>query len=411
MSVMWCCTIPRPAGPASSPSTAALRADFARAARAASRRRRGGACAVAAHRLMTLRTDRDWIADVVRFVSTPAPSSAPDSGGAATVSISHFTSAVVAAVPARRRRNRASATSGAAPPANAHLRFSNMELLESVAPDTAQPVAPRADRADAGRSGASYRGGWPARRRTKKVPRNRATVILVIDVSLSMEATDVRPSASRRRRRRPRSSPTVCTAGINLGLVAFAGTASVLVSPTTNHEATKVAIDNLQLAERTATGEGILHRAAVDRHSHRYSAGRKSAPPARIVLMSDGKQTVPDDFRTIDNPRHDSPRPGWPRKSAFPISTISFGTTMGCSGMPSEDGRRSTSGAGRRRVAEQIASLSGGEFFTASSPRRAHARSTTPCEEQIGYETTMGDATSVVDLGRPVSAAVGAVSV
>ena len=42
----------------------------------------------------------------------------------------------------------------------------------------------------------------------RKVPRNKATVILVIDVSRSMNATDVAPSGSRRRRLQPRSSPT-----------------------------------------------------------------------------------------------------------------------------------------------------------------------------------------------------------
>ena len=48
------------------------------------------------------------------------------------------------------------------------------------------------------------------------------------------------------------------TAGINPGLIAYAGTATVLVSPTTNRESTKAAIDKLQLADRTATGEGIF---------------------------------------------------------------------------------------------------------------------------------------------------------
>ena len=61
-----------------------------------------------------------------------------------------------------------------------------------------------------------HRAAGPTR--IKKVPRNRATVVLVMDVSLSMEATDVPPNRlAGARRRRARSSPTDCTPGINLG--------------------------------------------------------------------------------------------------------------------------------------------------------------------------------------------------
>ena len=76
-----------------------------------------------------------------------------------------------------------------------------------------------------------------------RVPRNRATVVLVIDVSLSMQATDVEPSRLAAAQAAAKSFADQLTPGVNLGLVAFAGTAAVLVSPTTDRTAIKRAVD------------------------------------------------------------------------------------------------------------------------------------------------------------------------
>ena len=75
------------------------------------------------------------------------------------------------------------------------------------------------------------------------MPRNRATVVLVIDVSLSMQATDVEPSRLAAAQAAAKSFADQLTPGVNLGLVAFAGTAAVLVSPTTDRNAVKRAVD------------------------------------------------------------------------------------------------------------------------------------------------------------------------
>src|SRR6185436_12977958 len=91
-----------------------------------------------------------------------------------------------------------------------------------------------------------------------RIPRNRAVVMLVIDVSQSMRATDVSPNRLAAAQEAAKQFADQLTPGINLGLIAYAGTATVLVSPTTNRDASKAAIDKLQLADRTATGEGIF---------------------------------------------------------------------------------------------------------------------------------------------------------
>src|SRR5690606_40582206 len=83
----------------------------------------------------------------------------------------------------------------------------------------------------------------------QRVPRNRATVMLAIDVSLSMKATDVEPSRLEAAKAAAKEFADKLTPDINLGLVSFAGTATVLVMPTTDRAAVKQAIDSLQLAE------------------------------------------------------------------------------------------------------------------------------------------------------------------
>lgn len=218
----------------------------------------------------------------------------------------------------------------------------------------------------------------------KRVPRNRATVILVIDVSLSMQAKDVEPSRLAAAQDAAKSFAEGLTPGINLGLVAFAGTASVLVSPTTNRDATKAAIDNLHLAERTATGEAVFTALQSIDTLAAVLGGGDQAPPARIVLLSDGKQTVPE---SPDDPRGGFTAARKAKEKGVPISTISFGTRHGYVviedqriGVPVDD-----------PSLREIANLSGGSFFSASSLEELRDVYDT-LEEQIGFETTRGDA-------------------
>jgi Ca-activated chloride channel homolog len=220
---------------------------------------------------------------------------------------------------------------------------------------------------------------------TQRVPRNRATVMLVIDVSLSMEATDVRPTRLRAAQDAARDFATGLTPGVNLGLISFAGTATVQVSPTTDRAGVAAAIDNLRLAESTATGEAIFAALQSIAGFAQVISGVDGAPPARIVLMTDGKQTVP----TGDG---DDPRGAFTAARAaadqkIPVSTISFGTDDGevtiddkPQPVPVDD-----------QSMQEIAKLSGGEFYkaaTADQLRRVYET----LGEQIGYETKDADA-------------------
>jgi len=93
---------------------------------------------------------------------------------------------------------------------------------------------------------------------TVRVPQERATVMLAIDVSLSMEATDVLPSRLQAAQAAAEEFTDLLPKRINLGLVKFGRAGNVLVPPTLDREAVKRAIDGLQLEQYTAIGEGVF---------------------------------------------------------------------------------------------------------------------------------------------------------
>jgi len=91
-----------------------------------------------------------------------------------------------------------------------------------------------------------------------RVPRERATVIVTIDVSLSMKATDVEPNRLDAASEAATTFVEDLPEGFDVGLVTFAGTTSVLSPPTAERQATVDALQDLDLSERTAIGEGVF---------------------------------------------------------------------------------------------------------------------------------------------------------
>ena len=217
-----------------------------------------------------------------------------------------------------------------------------------------------------------------------RIPRNRAVVMLVIDVSQSMRATDVAPSRLAATQEAAKQFVDQMTPGVNLGLISYAGAATVLVSPTTNRDASKNAIDKLQVADRTATGEAIFSALQAISTVGAVIGGGDEPPPARIVLMSDGKETVPSN---PDNPKGAYTAARTAKDQGVRISTVSFGTPNGYVDM---DGQRTPVPVDDAML-KKIAQLSGGNSYTASSVDQLKEVFTN-LQEQIGYETQRGDA-------------------
>ncbi|WP_020673576.1 VWA domain-containing protein [Amycolatopsis nigrescens] len=263
------------------------------------------------------------------------------------------------------------------------MRFTNLALLEKVAPK-AQGWVRHVPAALIVVSLLLLTVSLAGPTAEQKVPRNRATVMLVIDVSLSMEATDVAPSRIKAAQDAARSFAAGLTPGVNLGLVTFAGTAAVQVAPTTQRQGVIKNIDNLKLAQSTATGEGIFAALQSLEGFASVVGGAEGPPPARIVLMSDGKQTVPEDLYA---PRGAYTASQAAKQAQVPVSSISFGTSHGVVDI---DGREIDVRVDDESL-QEVARLSGGEFYkaaTADELKRVYDN----LGEQIGYELKDADA-------------------
>ncbi|WP_096303790.1 VWA domain-containing protein [Jatrophihabitans sp. GAS493] len=208
-----------------------------------------------------------------------------------------------------------------------------------------------------------------------RVPRDRATVMLAIDVSQSMQATDVLPNRIEAAKAAAKTFVDLLPSRINVGLVKFAGNASVAVSPTTDRDSLKVAIDSFQLENSTAIGEAIYTCLdAISVFSKSSTAKNDKPAPARIVLMSDGSNTKGRD--PLDAAQA-------AKSVGVAVSTIAFGTDSGTVTVQGETIPVPADKATLKAVADDT----GGTFHTAASAeelRQVYQN----IGSQIGYTTS-----------------------
>jgi Ca-activated chloride channel family protein len=211
--------------------------------------------------------------------------------------------------------------------------------------------------------------------------------MLVIDVSQSMRATDVPPSRLAAAQQAAKHFADQLTPGVNLGLISFAGTANVLVSPTPHHEATISALDNLRPADATATGEAIFAALqSIATVGAVLSSGDATPPPARIVLLSDGKENKPSNPDNLGG-AYTGARAA--KDQGVPISTISFGTKAGYVAINDQRVPVPVDADMMKRIAQ----LSGGDAYTATNIAELN-RSYHAVEQQVGYQTVQGPASA-----------------
>jgi Ca-activated chloride channel family protein len=181
-------------------------------------------------------------------------------------------------------------------------------------------------------------------------PLERATIVLAIDVSLSMQATDIAPDRFSAAKEAAKVFVNELPRSFNLALVSFAKSATVVVSPTKSHTQVTTAIDSLQLQESTAIGEAIY--ASLQAIQTVPADGAAGAPPARIVLLSDG-------YTTYGRPNEEAARAA--KTANVPVSTIAFGTQEGVVDL---NGSRTPVPVDRDSLAA-IAAATEGKFYEA----------------------------------------------
>jgi Ca-activated chloride channel family protein len=151
-----------------------------------------------------------------------------------------------------------------------------------------------------------------------RVPRERATVIVALDVSVSMEATDVAPDRISVARQAAAAFIESLPDQFNVGLVTFAGSANLASSPSRDHQAAIAAVRTADLSGGTAIGEAVF--TSLDSLARLDQQAGEDPPPARIVLLSDGHNTMG---------RSPSAAVTAATEANVPVSTIAYGTQDG----------------------------------------------------------------------------------
>jgi Ca-activated chloride channel family protein len=185
------------------------------------------------------------------------------------------------------------------------------------------------------------------------LPTDQRTIVLAIDVSLSMRAADILPSRLQAAQVAAKAFVQEQPPDVRVAIVSFAGTASVVQPPTHNREDLVKAIDRLDLQRNTAIGSGILISLATifpeereqfeamlmssgswrDPHKRLPAAKSEKKPSAEpvqpgsyqsaaIILLTDGRRTMGPD--SIDAARQAAER-------GVRVYTVGFGTAEGAS--------------------------------------------------------------------------------
>ncbi|WP_088278641.1 VWA domain-containing protein [Ideonella sp. A 288] len=153
-----------------------------------------------------------------------------------------------------------------------------------------------------------------------KLPSVQQTVILAMDVSGSMRATDVKPNRLVASQEAAKAFIAALPRHVRVGVVSFAGTAAVVQAPTTSRDDVVAAIDRFQMQRATAIGSGLVLSLATifpdEGIDLSQITGQRAMPPApgekkekkpftpvepgsynsaAVILLTDGQRTTGPD--------------------------------------------------------------------------------------------------------------------
>jgi Ca-activated chloride channel homolog len=231
------------------------------------------------------------------------------------------------------------------------------------------------------------------------VPRERATIVIVIDASLSMEATDVKPNRLAAAKQAAIAFVESLPDKYNVAVVSLSGNPNILVPPTTAHDTVENAINTITLQESTAIGEGIVTALRALEQAPKDRSNPDAIAPGAIVMLSDGTNTAG---------RSPQQAAAEARSAKVPVYTIAYGTENGFVDL---DGKREQVPVDHDLMRE-IADLTRGEYFTAATPdqlKKVYGN----IGSEVGYEKADREVTARFagyGLAFAVLAALGAIS-
>jgi Ca-activated chloride channel family protein len=228
---------------------------------------------------------------------------------------------------------------------------------------------------------------------TVTLPAQYMTIALAMDVSRSMQATDVEPDRLTAAQIAAKSFINDLPKNVRLGIVSFAGTAAVVQTPTENRDDMMAAIDRFQLQRATATGSGLLlalsllfpddgldleaavfdgrfgfgarptvfeKRKSAEQgksasHAHREPVKPGSYTGGVIILLSDGRRTTGPDPLAVARMAADR---------GVRVYTVGFGTREGAT---IDFGSYSFYVRLDEETLKAVAKMTGGEYYHAGS--------------------------------------------
>ena len=223
--------------------------------------------------------------------------------------------------------------------------------------------------------------------RTVAQPKRQATVVLVTDISGSMSATDVEPDRLAAAQDAARTFVSKVPETFRLGFVTFNQYAEVRLPPTTDRAQIEPVIRGLVADGGTAMGDGL--RLGVDSIEAQLRAQREAGdrrPPAAIILLSDGKNTL-GDAQPLDVARTAG-------RLKIPIYAVALGTPTGTIELTDQLGLRQTIPVPPDPATlKQIARLTGGRFFDAEDAEQLESIYET-LGTRIGFEQEKREVTA-----------------
>jgi len=219
------------------------------------------------------------------------------------------------------------------------------------------------------------------------VPREEGTVILAIDRSGSMLATDVSPTRMAAARAAAATFVKGLPKNFKVGLVSFSDQADVVLPPTANHDQAVKALTTLEADNGTALGDAITRSVKVGLTSLNAKAASNGTPLV-VLLLSDGANTTGD-----ATPLEAAAQAA---KAKVPVYTVALGTDAGTITTTSADGEsRIYRVPPDPTTLAAVAERTGGRFFEAadaSSLRSVYNR----IGSQVGTEIEQRELTAVL---------------